>query len=77
MSIKALQIIQMTIAVMLIAVILLQSRGTGLSGIFGGASNVYKTKRGLEKKLFIATIILSILFFLTSLVGIINYTGQV
>ena len=75
MSIKALQIIQMTIAVMLIAVILLQSRGTGLSGIFGGTSNVYKTKRGLEKKLFIATIILSILFFLTSLVGIINYTG--
>ena len=75
MSIKALQIIQMTIAVMLITVILLQSRGTGLSGIFGGTSNVYKTKRGLEKKLFIATIILSILFFLTSLVGIINYTG--
>ncbi len=65
----------MTIAVMLITVILLQSRGTGLSGIFGGTSNVYKTKRGLEKKLFIATIILSILFFLTSLVGIINYTG--
>ena len=75
MSVQSLQIIQMIIAGLLIAVILMQSRGTGLSGIFGGSSNVYKTKRGLEKKLFIATIILSILFFLTSLAGIINYTN--
>ncbi len=65
----------MVIAIMLIVTILMQSRGTGLSGIFGGSSNVYKTKRGLEKKLFIATIILSILFFLASLAGIINYAS--
>lgn len=75
MSLKTLQIIQMVIAVSLIIAILMQSRGTGLSGIFGGSSNVYKTKRGLEKKLFIATIILSVLFFIISLVGIINYAG--
>jgi preprotein translocase subunit SecG len=75
MSLKTLQIIQMVIAVTLIVMILMQSRGTGLSGIFGGSSNVYKTKRGLEKKLFIATIILSVLFFIISLVGIINYAG--
>jgi preprotein translocase subunit SecG len=58
----------------MMAAILLQSRGTGLSGVFGGASNVYRTKRGIEKTLFTATIILAILFFLTSLAGFI-YQG--
>ncbi len=47
--------------------ILLQNRGAGLSGIFGGSSNIYATKRGLEKKLFYATIILAVLFFSVSL----------
>ena len=51
--------------------ILLQSRGTGLSGVFGGASNVYRTKRGIEKTLFIATIVLAVLFFVISLAGFI------
>lgn len=55
----------------MIVVILMQSRGAGLSGIFGGASNVYQTKRGIEKTLFTATVILAILFFLISLAGFI------
>lgn len=68
---ELIQIIQVTIAILLIVVILLQQRGTGLSGIFGGGGNVYRTKRGIEKILFTATIILSILFFLISLSSII------
>jgi len=59
-------IFQVAIAVTLIAVILLQNRGGGLSGIFGGADNVYATKRGFEKKLHMATIVLSVLFFVIS-----------
>lgn len=55
--------------------ILLQNRGAGLSGVFGGASNVYRTKRGVEKKLFILTIILAILFISISLAGIMIYKG--
>ena len=43
--------------------ILLQARGTGLGVTFGGGGNVYRTKRGVEKKLFQLTILLSILFF--------------
>jgi len=71
---KLIQIIQMIIAILLMAAILLQSRGTGLSGVFGGASNVYRTKRGIEKTLFTATIVLTILFFLISLTRVI-YKG--
>lgn len=70
---KNLQIIQIIIAVLLMTAILSQNRGVGLSGIFGGTGNIYRTKRGLEKKLFISTIILSVLFFLISLAVILLY----
>jgi len=65
------QIIQIIIAILLIVAILLQNRGSGLSNVFGGSSNVYRTKRGLEKKLFIATIVLAVMFLLISLANII------
>ena len=52
-------ILQIIISVVLIALILLQERGSGLSGIFGGSGEgFYQTRRGLEKIIFIATIIL-------------------
>ncbi len=58
-----LDIIQITSAIALIISILLQNRGTGLGAAFGGEGNVYRTKRGLEKNLFKATIVLAIIFF--------------
>lgn len=61
------RIFQIIIAILLTLVILVQNRGTGLSGIFGGDGNVYRSRRGIEKNLFIATIILSILFFAISI----------
>jgi preprotein translocase subunit SecG len=57
------RIAQIVVAILLIIAILLQGRGSALSGIFGGEGNVYRARRGFEKSLFIATIILSILFF--------------
>ena len=60
---RYIQIGQIIVSILLIAVILLQNRGTSLSGIFGGSSNVFQTKRGVEKVLFIATIVLAALFF--------------
>jgi len=67
-----LTIIQVACAIILIILVLLQNRGGGLSGIFGGsdAGNVYRTKRGLEKNIFILTIIFSILFLGASLANI-------
>jgi len=59
-----LNIVQLVIAVILMVVILIQNRGASLGGIFGGGGegNVYRTKRGAEKVLFISTIVLAILF---------------
>jgi len=68
-----LNILQIIIAIALMTVILLQSSGSGLSGIFGGGGNVFRSKRGLEKKLFYATIVFAILFFLVSLATVINF----
>ena len=65
--IRIVQITQVVLAVLLMASILLQSRGAGLSGIFGGANSIYRTKRGIEKTLFYSTIVLAALFFGTAL----------
>ncbi|MFA6553287.1 MAG: preprotein translocase subunit SecG [Patescibacteria group bacterium] len=56
-------IIEIVLSVVLIAAILLQNRGSGLGGVFGGEGNVYRTKRGFEKILFVTTIVVSVLFF--------------
>ncbi len=66
-----LKIAQIVISILLIIVILLQSRGSGLGSAFGGSSAVYLTKRGAEKKLFYATIVFAALFFLVSLASVI------
>lgn len=59
---QAILIAQIVISVLIIIVVLLQNRGSGLSSVFGGSGTIYRTKRGLEKGLFILTIILVILF---------------
>ena len=53
---------QLIISVALIAAILLQARGTGLSGAFGGDSAVYRSRRGVERRLWQFTILLLALF---------------
>ncbi|OGN89913.1 MAG: preprotein translocase subunit SecG, partial [Chloroflexi bacterium RBG_13_46_9] len=58
----ALNIIQIIVAVLLVLVIMFQVKGGGIGGIFGQAESVYRTKRGVEKWLFWATIILSAIF---------------
>ena len=63
--------LQVILAILLMGAILLQNRGAGLSGIFGGSGNIYRTKRGLERTLFVATIVLSVLFFIISLANVI------
>ena len=60
---------QVIVSIALMAAILLQSRGTGLSGTFGGDSAVYRSRRGIEKRLFQFTIVLAILFVAFSLVA--------
>ena len=52
----------LAIGIVLLLTILIQHRGTGLGAAFGGESAVFRTRRGLEKSLHIATIVLSVLF---------------
>lgn len=61
--IQLLKIVQLVSASLLIAAVLLQQKGSGLGAAFGGSSNIYSTKRGLDKILFRATIVISVLFF--------------
>ena len=58
---------QIIVSIALIAAILLQARGTGLSGTFGGDSAVYRSRRGVERRLWQFTIVLLVLFVIFSL----------
>jgi protein translocase SecG subunit len=64
--------VQITLSVLLIAAILLQRTGASLGGAFGADnfSSGFHTRRGFEKTLFQATIVLGILFALSALVNI-------
>ena len=69
---QILTIAQLIIAVAIIVLILLQERSSGLSGVLGGgeAGNFYQTRRGLEKIIFRATVILVTLFLILSLINL-------
>ncbi|HKP52566.1 MAG TPA: preprotein translocase subunit SecG [Chloroflexia bacterium] len=71
MEIKdALNLIQFILAIVMILVILMQSKGSSMGGIFGGeSSSVYRTRRGFERRLFQFTIGLSVTFFLIAVIN--------
>lgn len=68
----ALNIIQVILSLLIIIAIILQNQGSGLSTVFGGEGNIYRTKRGLEKSLFTFTIILAVLFISTAFINFIT-----
>lgn len=59
--------IQIILSILLVIFILLQNRGEGLSGTFGGAGEFYRSRRGVEKILLRATIIVAALFLASSI----------
>ncbi len=66
--------IQVLLAIILIAAILLQKTGAQIGGAFGGSDNfssAFHTRRGFEKTLFIITITVAILFALSALLNLI------
>ncbi len=69
-----LSIAQIILGVVLIIVIVLQSKEAGLGGLTGGdAGGVFRARRGVEKALFNGTIILSILFFALSFITVLVF----
>lgn len=65
--------IQIVLAVALVVSILLQQTGASLGGAFGGDNFTagYHTRRGSEKYLFWASIILGVLFAMTAFIALI------
>ena len=61
-------ILEIIVAILLIAAILLQMQGTGLSSAFGGGGAIYRSKQSIEKVLVVATIILATLFAILSII---------
>jgi len=66
---------QIVVSIALMASILLQARGTGLGSTFGGDSAVYRSRRGVERRLWQFTIVLTVLFVLFSMVSFIASTS--
>jgi len=67
-----LNLAQMLISIVLIVVVLLQTRGTDVGAAFGGGSSgsTFRTRRGLEKTLFQLTIVLAVVFVAISAVSV-------
>lgn len=63
--------LQLVVAVLLVTSILLQQRGQALGQAFGGEGGFYATRRGLQKKLFWATLVLGALFIILSLFNLV------
>ena len=65
-----LSIAQLVLSIVLIILILLQERSSGLSGVSGGGSEggAYQTRRGFERIIFFSTIVIAVAFAALSLV---------
>ncbi len=68
---QILLIVQIITGLLTIVLVILQSKGTGIGSTFGGDMGFYSTKRGAEKMLFIFTIVVATIFFITSLLAVI------
>ncbi len=69
--VPAMRIVQIVLCIAVVVFILLQARGAGLGSAFGGSSagSVFKTRRGVERLIFNATIVFIVLFGLISVVS--------
>jgi preprotein translocase subunit SecG len=60
-------VVQIILALVLMAAILLQARGSGFSAFGSSDSSIYHTRRGFEKTLFQFTILVAVLWSLISI----------
>ena len=65
-------VLQIVVSSLLIGAVLLQAKGSGFGAALGGMSggSTFRTKRGLEKTLFQATILLTIIFIFISFLSV-------
>jgi len=61
---------QIIVSVLLIIFILMQNKSSALGSAFGGDSNIYRSKRGMEGFLHWGTVVLSFLFLAGSIANL-------
>ena len=62
-------IVQIILSLLLVALVVMQSKNLGTSAMFGGSGSFATTRRGFEKTLFNLTLVVSVLFFLVAIVS--------
>ena len=70
MNKQAFYVVQIILSAILVVLILLQNKGTGIGSTFGGELSFYRTRRGVEKLMFYLTMIVSALFLASSVAGL-------
>ncbi|MBA2277517.1 MAG: preprotein translocase subunit SecG [Chloroflexia bacterium] len=66
----AINLVTIIVSVVLVLVILMQTKGSSFSGAFGGdTSGIYRTRRGVEKILFQFTIGIAVLFLVLAIIS--------
>lgn len=70
-----LQIITIVSGILMTLAILLQARGASLGAGFGSSGELFTTRRGIDKSLYEATIILATIFILSILVSLLIPTS--
>ena len=73
---RYLLIVQAAISLLLVVSVLLQNRGSGLGSAFGSDFGGYYTKRGIEKFLFYATVVLAVVFLAISVANVYFASGM-
>lgn len=63
-------VLQIILSLLFTLSILLQSRGAGLSSSFGGGGEFYRSRRGIERVLLKMTVVLALLFLVSSIANI-------
>lgn len=61
---------QIAVSIILIVLIAIQQRGTALGAGFGGGGEFYSTRRGIQKKIYYATIVTAVIFLVLGVLNI-------
>lgn len=63
--------LQIAVSIILIVLISIQQRGAALGAGFGGGGEVYSSRRGMQKKIYYATIAVTAIFLVLGVLNII------
>ncbi len=66
-------VIEIILAIVIVTLVVLQSKGSDMSAFMGGGESSFRTKRGLEATLHKVTIWFSVAFFVLTILTFIAY----